>query len=728
MNLRSWLNSERVQRALMAYHAFAESRSEFFAIVMLMPFSVFVVLGLSVVFFVEQSLEAFRVLAENWTGTMVALIFTLASLIFLSISAWRCARVLVFQLDPESIFATGMRGWASRWLPRLIGATAWLAFAAASWAARVAHAPADTHLAIMSILCALGAVLFLLLTGTHGERTAATRRAFLNQTQKRNFKHPAEPQILYRQLPLRMRIFIDVSNVLWAVTFILILVTKGQIARHVGTIGVLLFSAATAIPVGSGVFYVGKLLRVPLLTIIVVAVLVFSGFDLNDNHPLRQLPTPSAKTPENLSAAFDEWLQSRADLKRYPDGEYPVVLVAAEGGGLRTAYNSALILSAIQDRCPAFAQHIFAMSGVSGGSVGTSVFAALCAEQATNSATHPARVDIKERGPMQQKADEVLREDFLSPLIAYALYPDLVQRALPWAIDSFDRSRALEAGLERAWRNAFPGSHRLEESFDALRAQGARGSTPALFLNTTVVESGERLVISHYQPDSAQFEHLRSLADIDPLANVPLSTAAVASARFTYVTPVAYVMAHRPDKSEKLMKVRLADGGYFENSGMATLGQIASALGLDDPQKPKRFRLIVLQLTSPNRDLLRGIKDPQFSYGFGEAASPILTLLNTRSARGVSATRNVQTLLNEYVARSMKAELISFELAERDVPVPLGWLLSNQAKKEMMDQLGAPIHGPLPPGTPLSSPYNFARILDLLQPTTGAPTVAAGRS
>ena len=57
--------------------------------------------------------------------------------------------------------------------------------------------------------------------------------------------------------------------------------------------------------------------------------------------------------------------------------KYPVYIIAAEGGGIYAAHHAAVWLSRMQDICPSFAQHIFAISGISGGSVGGSVFAGL---------------------------------------------------------------------------------------------------------------------------------------------------------------------------------------------------------------------------------------------------------------------------------------------------------------------------------------------------------------
>ena len=54
---------------------------------------------------------------------------------------------------------------------------------------------------------------------------------------------------------------------------------------------------------------------------------------------------------------------------------YPVFVVSAQGGGLYAAYNTATFLARLIDLCPGFRRHLFAISSVSGGSVGAAVFA-----------------------------------------------------------------------------------------------------------------------------------------------------------------------------------------------------------------------------------------------------------------------------------------------------------------------------------------------------------------
>src|SRR5207249_7499049 len=141
--------------------------------------------------------------------------------------------------------------------------------------------------------------------------------------------------------------------------------------------------------------------------------------------------------------------KSRPDRDKY-SGAYPVYVVAAQGGGIYAAYHTAIFLARMQDICPSFRHHLFAISGVSGGSIGAATFvAALRAldrkivdtvpdaptaapapspttydpcpaiTQYNQEAALPSSADSP--GPLENAVRKALRRDFLSPLVAAAL-------------------------------------------------------------------------------------------------------------------------------------------------------------------------------------------------------------------------------------------------------------------------------------------------------------------
>ncbi len=187
----------------------------------------------------------------------------------------------------------------------------------------------------------------------------------------------------------------------------------------------------------------------------------------------------------------------RKDLERYAHSRYPVYIVAAEGGGISAAYHVAAVLARLQDRCPNFAQHVFAISSVSGGSLGAAVFGGLSEAMAQNAPPtecqrHPASKEF------ERLTDDLLAEDHLSPLIWGLLFPDFLQRFFPFEIPSLDRARWLERSFEFSWRHFVP-SFYFEQPF--LKRYRPGNAVPALFMNTTEVGTGQRIVLTGYELD-----------------------------------------------------------------------------------------------------------------------------------------------------------------------------------------------------------------------------------
>ena len=482
-----------------------------------------------------------------------------------------------------------------------------------------------------------------------------------------------------------------------------------------GTGAVLMFAAASWVFWGSALVYVGSWTHVPVLTLLVLWIAVCSFG--NDNHEVRVLKREAFQRP-TLRQALVDW-NSRITNK-YPDRPvHPLFIVATEGGGVRAAYWTATVLGSIQDADPSFADHIFAISGVSGGSLGAAVFDALVADTAPQH-------EFAKRGQM------ILGQDFLSPAIAAMLYPDLFQRVLPLPITFFDRGRWLERGWEQAWQNTMH-TDRFGKSFLDLW-QDPRVYVPALFLNGTSVEVGNRIIASNVLIDADFLEAADAAAKLFPLRqlnerrrptrDMPLSTAAHMSARFTYVSPAGRFEA---DGSH------VVDGGYFENSGAATaldiLRQVNDAL--HQPNEPQWGRIVPQIIMISNdplgvasgsrqmaatKELLKNatastaVEAAQRRPGtfLEDALAPVYALLSAREARGDYAQRAIGRAQDEFCREEVQRLGINapnakcnyfFSLAPATVPLPLGWMLSNRAAEAMqqeMSDLGLSEKAPVP--------------------------------
>jgi len=408
----------------------------------------------------------------------------------------------------------------------------------------------------------------------------------------------------------------------------------------------------------------------PALTLLPLIVFVLAG-PFNDNHAIRGhriLETDERPTP---TQHFAEW--AGADPLR-SDGE--VYAVAAAGGGLRAAYWAAAILSELDDAsCGRFGRRTFVLSGVSGGSLGIAVFVAMLADRGA-SVRCGADGRTAQDQQLRPRVSEVLNGDFLSPALASMLFPDAIQRFVPYPYLSRDRAWALETSWEKAWARA-SGNTRFSQPFLALHAGDAR--LPSLVLNSTVVENGKRMVASNLK-----FQPLDGFDVFDgmPTADMALSTAVHNSARFTYVSPAGSLY------KGGVLFGRVVDGGYFENSGAASLRELIATL---PPDQQQRTHSIILTNDATNLRWCNRARPgmiPRIEPALSELSAPVEAMMNTREARG--------SLSELELIRAMGADppecsrrISEFALGDAPdevaagIPVlqsPLGWFLSGESQ------------------------------------------------
>lgn len=280
---------------------------------------------------------------------------------------------------------------------------------------------------------------------------------------------------------------------------------------------------------------------------------------LTDNHaPLAAslAPVSDAGHRKTVGQAFGDWLDARQKRDPLHGGrDAPVYVVATEGGGVRAGYWTALTLEKLA-RVPGlrFEQDLFAISSVSGGSVGAGFWVA--GLQSRRCGPPPrARADV---------ASRALKTDFLAPAVGFLLFPDLMQRFIPFPIAAANRSRALEEGWERAF-GMLP-QNPMMRSIDQLYADC--DALPELLLNATVAESGRRAVLSHMST-TGLVDVFNPAASTDPSTDHQhLSGVIHHSARFPVISPPGSVIDLKAPQGRAM--ANLLDGGYFDNSGIVT--------------------------------------------------------------------------------------------------------------------------------------------------------------
>jgi len=671
-----------------------------------MRLSLLMVMAGVVFLFVDQGLDTLRYFAEyQLTHERVGIqtMFFLAGAILWVYGSWYWARVMTYlALDPAPRPTPGVH-FLQAWTPRFVGALAIFSLALAFQRAGQSYIDSDNAAAgilrAYMTLSLAGGVFFAMFVLTRRRLPAWLGKFRISARVGQAL--PAMKLVSQEtfsvskisELPLATWLWLAVPGALALLLFGLFAWDAAASAPTLGTATILLLAATGWIALGSAADLLGMRFRFPVFTLLFILAVAFS-FN-NDNHAVRTLDRPQAKSwsqRDNVEAALREWLKHQT---QHPAArsrtEYPLFIVAAEGGGIRAAYWTASVLAAIQDDNPCFAEQLFALSGVSGGSLGSAVFTALLADQHRKQPA--ARCDREPVEKLTTRAKLILSEDFLAPAVAATLYPDLLQRVLPVAIPRFDRARALETAWERAW-NKHTGSRRFAEAFDGLWQNHGDRWLPALLLNATWVETGKRLIASNLRvlPLPAESEQLPEFADVEDVHRfygqraLPLSTAVHLSARFTYVSPAGSLV------KDGRIHGRAVDGGYFENSGATSVLEILKVLGqLAEPgtswDKVKPYVILIsnepvdLRYVEEQLDSAADNKRINPFPGGNEVLSPLLTMVHTRTARGQYARVTTRWHVGE-------DNFLHFGLCRNgDVKIPLGWVLSGVVRAAMDEQL-----------------------------------------
>lgn len=440
------------------------------------------------------------------------------------------------------------------------------------------------------------------------------------------------------------------------------LIAPLSLGNSLDTLLLLMLWGATLLPWGSALTYWGNRNGYPVVLLLVGAVLLFSFW--NDNHPVRVL-ADSPHKPEDRATfdqAIETWKQQNCNTQGCPK----FVFVATAGGGIRAAYWTGTLLGQIHDQAKPgrLGERLFGVSGVSGGSVGATIYRAVAQARTQSGATS-----------VTEQVQAILGRDYLGPVSAGLLYHDLLQALLPIPVLT-DRAKVFEQSLETGFSGVVDQGDGLRASLIGSAAQDRHW--PALFLNSTWSDNGRRIVGATVQaPEAVLYQDLLQTQGKD----LRLSTAAHNSARFPLVSPAGYwIREEQPN-----IKQRLQDGGLFENYGAETALEILEAarrnLGRD-------FHPLVILITSDPR-LHADIAKPMINQPLAfapELLSTFHTYAQTRLGRGAEAASRLKNWATHYGDDAFAYFRMCGD-GEFGKEPPLGWSLSQSAQKDIREYL-----------------------------------------
>ena len=481
------------------------------------------------------------------------------------------------------------------------------------------------------------------------------------------------------------------------------------------------------------VFRLVRLERSPLVSMLAVTLVLVSvlGGQSSIHDMDRGAPSQSAVDDRpTVAGSFAAWLDSSEPCE-VQVGEHrvrPMLLIAAEGGGIRAAYWTVRGLQAIEDTTCGERSALFS-TGASGGSVGLTVARFSGTPSLPNMA---GAVDAVK----QMAAPEILSRAADGTFVRDVVYGATGVPVQHYAeADPFswkDRARLIEDG----WANT-QGAQAEDWGDRDFLTPGDQLSpaTGELILNSSEVKDACRVWVSQVSPGAPVTES--ETASFDPeqtcdkspgpgartidlfsaygpfvpgatpascLGRIRSATAALLTARFPYVTPSA-VLGPCPDVAKiggkatpYWPRTQLVDGGYIENSGLATITDLSddwlslvrnhNAAALTAGSTEPLVVPIVVFLTNGDRRVVQPAID---GAPTSELAVPLVTFLRGKSSLGGNdallerarasvelaafcpATDGACTdLQNHFPSRVVVVDRVT----QPEIGAPLGWVMS----------------------------------------------------
>jgi len=471
-----------------------------------------------------------------------------------------------------------------------------------------------------------------------------------------------------------------------------------EFSQLMGPVPLVALSFAVITAAGSWLIYVGRRYGLPTFPLAAATPLVLGALSMDDNHFLRTRDDVQDLQRPTIEEALRQFNSENG-------AGAPIILVSSEGGGIRSAHYTSAVLARLADQCPRLARRIFAISAVSGAAVGAAAYRASLDVLPLEGTTCDFDEDAAP-GPRQAALDAMFRRDHLSPILAKQMFPELIQAFVPASTSESqsaffprtDRQLGFELSLEHAFADAFDvDRHNNPFTASAFGELGQARAAPHLLINMTETASGGVYVASDLDLANMRARH-RWLHDfrciwspepandlVEPACNqspdFSLSTIAASSARFPVLSPAGSVRTHEAT-------FRFVDGGYFDNSGAETLVGVVEHLQRQARERGQPApRIAVLHIDSnPYRQRL------PVKWRLDFDIHELQAVLATREER---QRISVGRLYNMHRDRRF-CSLRFVEVADNNVPLRLGWILSDPAAEELEAQAAAQLAAAFP--------------------------------
>jgi predicted acylesterase/phospholipase RssA len=414
----------------------------------------------------------------------------------------------------------------------------------------------------------------------------------------------------------------------------------------------------------------------------------------NSDYPVRVSPVRQAfEVASEPQVLFDHWLSSRLGFqdsvsrgfiqvggKKYcAEQPFPVWIICAEGGASRSGYWTAAMLDFLRKKeGESFDRHLFAISSVSGGSMGSIVYSAGRTQLNADSLSKPI--------------SDFFSTDFLAPLTNRLVSGGPVGWMSPAYLPFFDRAITFESIINQALIQKMKmGEIPVFQGWSPLSGE----YSPLLILNSVEAETGRRSILAN-QPIS--FPHNNEVVNLNDLLEnrgLDLAGAIHISARFPVFSPSGAL-------TDKYCKTHhFVDGGYYDNVGYETATDLIESI--QKSSFAPYIRPVVVSLINsyenaesivesaqikPNEN-----QSPSFRPDFGQhfLNEPMSIVASVAHIRAANTERHWKDLLGRLELPKDQSQPVSrfytFDLKASQKEIPLNWRISKRAQMTLLDRV-----------------------------------------
>ena len=458
---------------------------------------------------------------------------------------------------------------------------------------------------------------------------------------------------------------------------------------------------AFAVLLGLGNIVAGVSVRTNVnfhLVIFLLAVLI----PAHEIHYVRTMPLNNLtddtifQERQSITEYYTRWLNERSRAAAIDSvSSYNMYFVLANGGASRSGYWTASVLGTLDDTTHGeFSNHLFCLSGASGGSVGNATFFSLLKEKEN------LNIDTFH---LDKAAKSYLKTDFLTYTLARMLGPDYLSLILHVSFLG-DRASALEEIVEAgSSQSNYPLKPQFSDSFSSLvTRRGITSSLPVICINVTRVQDGNPGVVSNIIIDSATFSNRVDVLNLLQRGkDIHLSTAALLGARFPYLSPAGRIDKIYPKeqtvekKKDSIVPNYFVDGGYFDNSGSGVVQEMIRAIskinkdsvGTAFGARAAKLHFVVLHITNSP---LGESALTRISPLVNDLASPLLTLAGAfdkqttvNDSRLVNLLSDIDSSRGVYYPISLYKNKKENPNNESEEPYAMNWFISEHTIHRM---------------------------------------------